>query len=731
MRTYFDPDDGEYEAGRAALVRALAAWAADLGDSADPYLAGALLDYRQHRTPDGRLALWTPGHVRELLLDWAPFAVALPGDSADHDLAPTLDLYLRFLDAQQLADPRASVEPARGTAREVRAEHRAAMAEPRRWGPAKFWATAAAESGADPVDAEAVRAFVQQVRSGGAGYPPDIVEAVRSNAASGGPGRPRAEPSPPVVLPGSGALYKAAAESPVAAQLAGIADWAGADGRKLTAAGYVRPAQARALARSLGTDPEAAATARTAADLPELGRMLAWAERARLVRRVRGRLVAVARARPLLADHRALWDRALEALVDSGGVLTAEGGRRPAAPSPMRAVFGEVLLDALGALYAAPVPVPWPRLRETVREGYGGDPLSLLPPEEADAELDRADRDLAAAIGALVRLGAVRREYGRADRLYIDMDGDGAADEDDGAADELRRLLDAAGPIGGEGEGESGIADGAADDSGDGTGGEGAAGQGGEPGRPLAPEATGQSFEAVEALDDHEEAERRRARSERLRAELEAGPVELLSLTALGTAALQERFTAEGRDAPVVGDLRGAGPVGMLGVLTEHYTPETARMELDGWMDANGGPGSAMEALLAGLRGLPYRSRIMALMSALADSAGGDEDPRAGVRLVRSLRSDPLLAPTALQLLLNVGELERLDLTEDENLRVGAEGLLQMMEVGDPGEVRALIRVEIGGDEFARAAVSDVLTSAHPDAAGMERLRHLIEGMEN
>jgi hypothetical protein len=70
-----------------------------------------------------------------------------------------------------------------------------------------------------------------------------------------------------------------------------------------------------------------------------------------------------------------------------------------------------------------------------------------------------------------------------------------------------------------------------------------------------------------------------RSRSAALRRQLN-DPVPLVALTPLGTRAMRERMLAEGREAALVGELAGAAPAQMLGVVAEHYTSASAVQEI-------------------------------------------------------------------------------------------------------------------------------------------------------
>jgi hypothetical protein len=89
--------------------------------------------------------------------------------------------------------------------------------------------------------------------------------------------------------------------STIVAQPRGLAEWAGQGGRAVTAAGRLRMADSRELVEVLGTGDKVEGV-RSSAELPRLGLLMEWAKKARLVRVAKGRLYAVAKGRPVLAD---------------------------------------------------------------------------------------------------------------------------------------------------------------------------------------------------------------------------------------------------------------------------------------------------------------------------------------------------------------------------------------------------------------------------------------------
>src|SRR5204863_198517 len=80
-------------------------------------------------------------------------------------------------------------------------------------------------------------------------------------------------------------------------------------------------------------------------------------KKARLVRKQGTRLVPVAKARPVLADSGALWQRAFEAAFDLGdAVCRPLWADEP--PSPVRLLYDVIVPDVLAAIYSMDEPVP-------------------------------------------------------------------------------------------------------------------------------------------------------------------------------------------------------------------------------------------------------------------------------------------------------------------------------------------------------------------------------------
>jgi hypothetical protein len=440
VRTWFEIEETDvYLTVREVLLRRCEAWATVNGLTMSPSLAEALLDSR-HFSTDGRLGYWTSAQVERALLHWIPGKVtAAPEDLLD---APeTLRALLRYLEATGLRDPRGATAAENEAAIDAAvAEFEAAVADPDRYGLAKTMALAA---GLD--HPEALEAFLE----GGPETLPDVDPEVVRTAMARQARLPalnaeRKMAQLPVRLPTPEELAVAAERSTVVGQFRALAEWLGPEGRALTSAKNIRPADARELVTLLGTGEEGLKF-RSAAELPGLNLVVTWALQARLIRRQGTRLLPVAKARPLLADAEALWQRAFEAAFAIGpAVCFPNWADEP--PSPVQRLYDVIVPDVLASIYSMEEPVPVPRLAasvwKTVESRFD---LDFLSPLGLMGLRGRADNDVEHIFDAFEALGAVTSARGMADAVFSrDLDGeDGPFGY--GEAAELRRQL--AGPV--------------------------------------------------------------------------------------------------------------------------------------------------------------------------------------------------------------------------------------------------------------------------------------------
>lgn len=308
--------------------------------------------------------------MRRALLEWIPEKVTAPeGDLLD---APeTLRSLLRYLDAHGLRDPRGAAAGENESAIDAAAREFAdAIGDQQRYGMAKAVAMAAQAQGVDIGDPVALAGFLNDVQAGRVVLDEGLLGRVLERQfGRPSPAQERKFAQLPVKLPPPEELTVAAGCSKVLGQLRAFADWLGPKGRTLTAAGNIRPADARELISLLGTGDEGLAF-RSAPDLPGLDLIVNWAKKARLVRRQGPRLVPVAKARPVLADADALWQRAFEAAFDLGDAVC-----RPLwtdePPSPLRLLYDVIVPDVLATIYSMEEPVPVARLAESVWDWFG------------------------------------------------------------------------------------------------------------------------------------------------------------------------------------------------------------------------------------------------------------------------------------------------------------------------------------------------------------------------
>ena len=422
MRTWYEIEDGDgYLAARELLLRRCEAWAVTNGLALSPLLAAALLDSR-HFSSDGRLGYWTPAQVRRALLEWIPEKVT----ASREDLleAPgTLRTLLRYLDAHGLRDPRGATAGDNESAIDAAEKEFAdALADRGRYGTAKTVAMSALDRGVDIGDPQALAAFLDGVQEGRITLDENLLERALERQLTRPAQEERKFAQLPVRLPAPEELHAAAQRSKVTGQLRALVEWLGPAGRPLTPAGMIRPADARELITLLGTGDEGLRF-RSAADLPGLDLIVTWAKKARLARRQGTRLVPVAKARPVLADPEALWQRAFEAAFDIGDAVC-----RPIwpdePPSPVRLLYDVIVPDVLATIYSMEEPVPVARLAESVWDSVRAhfDVDSLSPLSQSGLR-GRADNDLEHIFDAFEALGAVTSVHGVASDMFsADLD---------------------------------------------------------------------------------------------------------------------------------------------------------------------------------------------------------------------------------------------------------------------------------------------------------------------
>ncbi|GAA3616501.1 hypothetical protein GCM10022419_122310 [Nonomuraea rosea] len=187
-------------------------------------------------------------------------------------------------------------------------------------------------------------------------------------------------------------------------ELRAFTEWVGA-GRKLTQTGNLTLSDARALVALLQTgdeiDPkigDRGFRTKSSTELPELNLIVEWAKAAGLVRVVKGRLLPVKKAAPLLKDPERLWEAAFTALEKMGEALFP---RNYWYASLVGEEFALIWPALLRRLYGGPVPVS--DLRELAWE-IASPYYEMHDPQ---AQRRMTDHDIDRLLTVLVRLGAV------------------------------------------------------------------------------------------------------------------------------------------------------------------------------------------------------------------------------------------------------------------------------------------------------------------------------------
>lgn len=357
MRLYFALEEAEeFHAAKALLVRRCLTWPEATEARVADFAIDAALTYR-HEAADGRLGFWTPEHVKTFLLVYVPYHIA------------ELDTELEAGPEAQLVAGFAPMPDSLRCLLKYLSAH--GLLDPR---------GASLEDNLTAIRAAEAR-FQAAINE--QGY--YVIED--QDALADIDDEPERVPAyPPVSLPDESRLAAMADPNPILHHLRALWEWAG-DGR----------------------------SASETPDLPEPGRLVAWAKRARVLRARKGRLLRVAKAEPLLADPLRLWQRAFEAFPEIGREVCA--GKT----SLLYTWFETVVPDLLRALYAIPVPIPLIRLRipilHTVAEPRG---LDAYTGEKA------LEQDVGTMLDLLTELGAIEVTHGMAHEMFgTDLDEDG------------------------------------------------------------------------------------------------------------------------------------------------------------------------------------------------------------------------------------------------------------------------------------------------------------------
>ena len=315
--TFSGEDEDAYFRRRDELREQFAQWLNTHRVAGDPNDAGLLMDWKWSYA-DGGLDRWTVPDVHEFLFEWCPRKLsAAPADCVEIPLS--VAAFVEFLADTGMLAPGSAAPPAvrQHCEGNVDAFVRE-MGNPAKFGMAKslFGSVGGLEPDPDR-SPDGVLQMLRQLPDLPAEAVGDTLERLARDA----------EPPAiaPVRLPPDSDRIAAVRATRVMGQLRAFAAYCASPGRKLTAKGNLQLADARHLVDALetGDRPKLGGVGklRSSDQLPELSRLVALALEAGVVRRHRGRLIAVARFAEL--DECAAHEKVVLAAVAAG--LTGPG----------------------------------------------------------------------------------------------------------------------------------------------------------------------------------------------------------------------------------------------------------------------------------------------------------------------------------------------------------------------------------------------------------------------
>lgn len=319
MRMCFAPEDEDaYFARRDELIEQFAGWLSRHAVDGDPSDAELLLDWRWGYG-DGELDRWRRSDVAEFLLGWCPRKLSAPADLCA-GIPAGVAAFVEFLAHRGLRRGGDAPAAIRRYCETSTAAFVRAMGDTANFGMAKSLVGSA--GGLDPdadLTPDGISALLERL-SGPAGSPIDLDALGGPEAGLDADDLDGAGPMQlgPVRIPPHDDRLASASAAPMLIAMRTLADYCAAPGRTLTAKGNLRLADARHLVDALdtGDDPELGGYRKlaTAEDLPELSSMIELALEVGVVRRHRGKLVAVARFAALddVEAHRTLALAALD-----------------------------------------------------------------------------------------------------------------------------------------------------------------------------------------------------------------------------------------------------------------------------------------------------------------------------------------------------------------------------------------------------------------------------------
>jgi hypothetical protein len=292
-------DEQAYYTSRDELCTRFAEWAQRERNNADAGDVELLLDWKWGYG-DGRLDRFDAADAEEFLLGWCPRKLASPPELVA-GIPDAVAAYVDFLAHEHLLAPGCSAVAVRRACADLAPRFRREMADPANFGMAKSLL-----GGLDGSE-DALLERLAELTGVSTDEVLDLLE------------HPEPAVIGPVRAPTDDEVAEAISRARMLRQVRGLAERCAAPGLTLTGKGNLRLADARRLTAELETGDEPDTPYRTlgsASELPYLSWLVGTAIAAGAVRRLRGRLVAVAR----FADRtdRDAYERVVRAALEVG-----------------------------------------------------------------------------------------------------------------------------------------------------------------------------------------------------------------------------------------------------------------------------------------------------------------------------------------------------------------------------------------------------------------------------
>ena len=416
MQLAFGPDDEQgFLATQDLLVDRFTQWLGAGPRAGHPPAelavgAGFALDWKWSYG-DGHLGRWRVADIGEFLLEWCPRKLSVPQDGCRW-IPEALAAFTDFLGSEGLLTPDSSPVGRLAEAVSLSTEEFvAAMGNASNFGMAKSLFGAATADGVDLTDPAQLEEWMAAFNAS----PEEHRRQIIPDTALAPPRRstPPRPTLPPVALPDDDEVAASRSAAPVLAMFSALAAYVG-DGRKLTQTGNLTLADARVLIELMATgdtmDPQIGDhtyRTRSAAELPRLRQVFAWARKAGVVRVVHGKVVATKQGLALSRDPARSFERAVDALLALGALSSQRDPDWWLAWPDVNELLDRFTVHLLAGPYVVQGRLPIDDLASAAAEAVLD--AFHFPSLDDDSVTRRVGRDVVDIVDALELAGVVRR----------------------------------------------------------------------------------------------------------------------------------------------------------------------------------------------------------------------------------------------------------------------------------------------------------------------------------